>query len=82
MKILREIFSAASGRLSSKRVCGFIGVISCIILNWYCIINNVEAPEITKTIFLGSCSLIGVDSVTSIWKKNEQGSQESDEDIQ
>lgn len=63
MKTLREIFSAASGQLSSKRVFGALGIISSIALSWYCAINGIIVPSIADPILYSSCALLGVDSV-------------------
>jgi hypothetical protein len=64
------MFTAHSG-LSSKRVCGFLGWICSLGIMIYCTIKNQEAPEITETILFGAVTLLGVDSITSIWKKDK-----------
>lgn len=63
------MFTAHSG-LSTKRVCGFIGWIVCLFICVWCTILVVQAPEIIDLLFICSTSLIGVDSITGIWKKN------------
>ena len=63
------MFTAHSG-LSTKRVCGFIGWIVCLIICVWCTILVVQATEIIDLLFICSTSLIGVDSITGIWKKN------------
>lgn len=74
MNWLKEIFSASSGRLSSKRVCGVFGFIACIIVLFYCTYNTVQAPTMIDIFLVTCCGLLGVDSVTDIWKnKNEVG---------
>ena len=64
-----KMFTAHSG-LSTKRVCGFIGWIVCLFICVWCTILVVQAPEIIDLLFICSTSLIGVDSITGIWKKN------------
>ena len=63
-----KMFTAHSG-LSSKRVCGFIGWITCIIICLYCTILVVPAPDIVELLFICSSSLLGLDCITGIWKK-------------
>lgn len=56
--------------ISSKRVCGFTGwMISAFICLW-CTFTNIEAPQIVDTLFICSTSLLGVDAVTSIFRKS------------
>lgn len=56
----RQIFTAASGRLSSKRVCGFMGWVTVLGINIYCTLNHTEAPEITEVVCIVSASLMGI----------------------
>ncbi len=56
--------------ISSKRVCGFIGWIICMFVLIFCTIKNIEAPEIFDIVIITSGSLLGLDTVTSIWKRN------------
>ena len=55
--------------ISSKRVCGFIGWIVIMGLAIYGTISGKTLPECTDTILFCVAGLLGVDSVTSIWKK-------------
>lgn len=64
---IRKIFESKS-EVSSKRVCGFIGWIVCNILVIYCSITNKEAPDIAEILMFCSLSLLGLDSITSIFK--------------
>ena len=64
MKWLKEILSAKSGRLSSKRVCGMLGWIIILVGYIYCIINGQELPGITDILVWAIVALLGVDSVT------------------
>ena len=54
--------------ISSKRVCGVLGWLVSIGVIVYCTILNTQAPEIMDTFILGIMGLLGIDSVTSIWK--------------
>ena len=64
---LKEIVTSQSG-ISSKRVCGLIGWILCLLVLIYCTLFQKQAPEITDTILWCCMGLLGIDSVTSIWK--------------
>lgn len=63
------MLTAHSG-LSSKRLCGFIGWIVCLFICVWCTILVIQAPEIIDLLFICSTSLLGIDSITGIWKKN------------
>ena len=54
--------------VSSKRVCGFLGWMVCLGIIIYCTINNIEAPEIVNNVIYACLGLLGIDSVTGIWK--------------
>ena len=69
--IIIKMFTAESG-LSSKRVCGFIGWLVCIFVCIYCTIFVISAPIIVETLFYCSVMLLGIDSVTRIWKKKDK----------
>lgn len=62
-----KMFTAHSG-LSSKRVCGVLGWIVCIGILIYCTIASVQAPVITDTFLLCIMGLLGIDSVTGIFR--------------
>ena len=68
---LRTIFIANSGDLSSKRVCGVFGIliVSCIAIG--CTIAGTQAPLIVTDLLYAATALLGVDSVTNIWKRND-----------
>ena len=70
---LRLMITSHSG-ISSKRVCGVLGflVISFVIV--FCTIAQTQAPIILETFIWAVCMLLGIDSITGIWKdfkKNE-----------
>ena len=56
--------------ISSKRVCGFTGWMISIFVCLWCTFANIEAPQIIDTLFICSTSLLGVDSITSIFHKS------------
>lgn len=68
---LLKMFTAHSG-LSSKRVCGFLGWLTCLFVCLWCTICVIQAPEIIQLLFICSTSLLGIDSVTGIWKNNNK----------
>jgi hypothetical protein len=71
-EFIKQIVTSHSG-ISSKRVCGVLGflVITGIII--FCTITNVEAPAILETFIWAVCALLGIDSVTGIWKNYNNG---------
>lgn len=66
-ELLKQIITSHSG-VSSKRVCGVLGflVISFVLI--YCTICNLQAPEMIDTFIYAVSLLLGIDSVTGIWK--------------
>ena len=67
-QIVKSILSSAQGSISSKRLCGIIGWLVCLGIGIYCTINVIQAPMLIDSILIGSATLLGVDSVTGIWK--------------
>lgn len=67
-EFILKVVSANSG-ISSKRVCGIIGWIVCLIIVIQCTVTNTEAPTFADSIIIASSALLGVDSITNIWKK-------------
>ena len=65
---IAKIFKSHSG-VSSKRVCGVIGFLTCLGISVYCTVLTLQAPVIVDTILLCSMGMLSVDSVTGIWKK-------------
>ena len=72
MKSLRTIFQANSGDLSSKRVCGVFGFVVVLGISIACTCLNTQAPQIVEDVIYASVALLGVDSITGIWKNKEQ----------
>ena len=55
--------------VSSKRVCGIIGFAVTVFVLLYCTILEVQAPIMIDTFIYAICLLLGIDSVTGIFKK-------------
>lgn len=68
-QFFRKMLSANSA-VSSKRFCGLLGWLFCIVLCIYCTLYVQEAPDVVDLLFICSTSLLGIDSITNIWKKN------------
>lgn len=67
-RFIRQIFESKSG-VSSKRIFGSIGWVSCIIAAGYCTYKCEQAPVIVSEILYCSATLLGLDSITGIWSK-------------
>lgn len=67
IKWFKDMLDAESS-VSSKRFCGVLGWLVCIGVLIYCTISVIEAPTITEFFLLSVVGLLGVDSVTNIWK--------------
>ena len=67
-EFLKLMITSHSG-ISSKRVCGVLGflVISFVII--FCTVSSIQAPLILETFIWAVCMLLGIDSVTGIFKK-------------
>lgn len=66
-EFLKELFASYSGT-SSKRVCGVIGWFASIAILIYCTIMKIQAPVMIDTFLICVMALLGIDSVTAIWK--------------
>lgn len=78
---LRTIFIANSGDLSSKRVCGVFGFAIVLGIAIACTVMGTQAPTIVQDITYASVALLGVDSVTGIWRHRERVNKEEENDI-
>ena len=67
-ELLKQIIMSQSG-YSSKRVCGLIGWIIAMFVLIYCTIKAIQAPIVFDVFIISTVTLLGVDSVTRIWKK-------------
>lgn len=72
MKALVSFLSSKKGSLSSKRLCGVLGWLVCLIIMGYCAIAEKQAPLIADSIIIASSVLLGVDSITNIWKNGKE----------
>ena len=77
--ILKDILSGENGHLSSKRVLGAIVLLTCLI----CIIVQASKEGITdnlKELFewliITSTALLGITSITGIWKGKKSKNDE------
>lgn len=61
----------SDSNVSSKRVCGLFGWFTALCVFIYCAICSKEAPEMVDTLLLCCMGLLGIDSVTSIWKSKK-----------
>ena len=68
LNLLKQIITAGSG-VSSKRVCGLLGWLVLLVCLGYATWNGTELPLVTPDFIFGTIILLGVDSVTAIWKK-------------
>lgn len=71
---IKQIITSHSG-ISSKRVCGVLGFIVIIFVLIFCTINGMQAPEMIDTFIYAICLLLGIDSITGIWKNFNNGGQ-------
>lgn len=71
MKKIKEyiklMITSHSG-ISSKRVCGVLGFLVIMFVIIFCTVSNIQAPVILETFIWAVCMLLGIDSVTGIWK--------------
>ncbi len=79
-EFIKSIVSSHSG-ISSKRICGVLGWLTCIGVLIYCTINVVQAPLMIDTFLICCMTLLGIDSVTGIWKKFDRNERPNKEDI-
>lgn len=75
LNLLKQIITAGSG-VSSKRVCGLLGWLVLLVCLGYATWNGTELPLVTPDFIFGTIILLGVDSVTAIWKKGPKMSPE------
>lgn len=71
---LKQVFTSHSG-ISSKRVCGVAGWFVAIGVLIYCTIATIQAPLMIDTFLICVMALLGIDSVTGIWKKFNNGKE-------
>lgn len=64
---LVKMVTSNSG-ISSKRVCGVIGFLVIVFAIIFCTVNVIQVPEIVETFIWAVALLLGVDSITDIFK--------------
>ena len=68
----KTIFFANSGGFSSKRVCGVVGWLCCLIILGVSFIYDKQVNEFADYVLITSASLLGVDSLTGIFTKGNR----------
>ena len=66
----KTIFQAHSGGFSSKRVFGALGMLICLGLLVASFVIERPIPDFAELVYVTSASLLGLDNVTDIFKKN------------
>ena len=64
---LKLMITSHSG-ISSKRVCGVLGFLVIMFAVIFCTVTGMQAPVILETFIWAVCALLGIDSITGIWK--------------
>lgn len=72
---LIKLITAHTG-ISSKRVCGVLGFLVVIFILIYCTICTIQAPLIIEPFIYAVCMLLGIDSITGIWKNKNNDIQQ------
>ncbi len=75
-KWFKDMLDAKSS-VSSKRFCGVLGWLVCIGVVIYCTLAVIQAPSIMEFFMLSVVGLLGVDSVTSIWKNKKRDDEDN-----
>lgn len=76
-QFLKSIFLNQPGSISSKRICGVLGWLLCLEVLGYCTYNEIQAPVMVDSIVIASTTLLGVDSITNIWKRPKDPSEDN-----
>lgn len=79
-KFFQSLLSAERGSLSSKRLCGFIGWLCCSAVLIMCTVWDRQAPDMVNTIIYASTALLGLDSVTDIWKSDRSSTSNTEKE--
>lgn len=77
ISFIRLIFTSHSG-ISSKRICGVIGWFTGIGVLMYCTFTKTQAPLMIDTFLLCVMGLLGIDSVTSVFRKGNNKTNNDD----
>lgn len=68
----REIVSGENGKLSSKRVVGFVVLMICVLCTCWLVYaegGTQVVENLLQTLMIMAAALLGISSVTGIWKK-------------
>lgn len=68
MKFFKSLLCSNTGSLSSKRFCGLLGWFVLMGCLGFASVSGTELPGCITEFIFGTVTLLGVDSVTSIWK--------------
>jgi hypothetical protein len=78
----REIVSGENGRLSSKRVMGIIVLTICLICTCWLVYKEggtTVVENLLQTLMVMAAALLGISSITGIWKKGGKTEIKTDE---
>lgn len=70
----KQLVSGANGIVSSKRVMGMLVLVVCLICMIYLVVSEGGSgvvENLLQTAMVMAASLLGISSVTSIWKGNQ-----------
>lgn len=80
----RELVSGENGVLSSKRVMGVVILVVCIICTCWLVYaegGTQVVENLLQTLMIMAAALLGISSVTGIWKKGGKTEIKTDENI-
>lgn len=66
---VKSILSSSKDSISSKRICGVLGWLLSLVILAYCALYQLQAPMMIDTVLYCCMGLLGIDSITSIWKR-------------
>ena len=72
LRFFERILTSGSG-LSSKRLCGLTGWFVLLCCLAYATWSGTDLPHCTPEFIFGTVALLGVDSVTGIWRDSRRG---------
>lgn len=81
----KQLVSGANGIVSSKRVMGMLVLIVCLICMVYLVVSEGGTGVVENLLQTGmvmAASLLGISSVTSIWKGNQVSMGNNDSKIE
>ena len=78
----REMISGSNGIISSKRVMGVIVLVMCMICTCWLVYaegGTTVVENLLQTLMVMAAALLGISSITGIWKKGEKTEIKADE---